>query len=113
MTNESGVGADRGCSSQAEHPDPTVQAALIAKLDADYYGPAPAWPIGMIEPCKSEMARWAELWLHGQAAGWVRTQREQSVAELVRLEQRCAHRRPSAWALTELERLRTELGLAS
>ena len=115
MTNERTVGIRRAYSSQADHPDPTVQApaALLVQDHAAYFGAAPAWPIGMIEPSESELARWSELWLHGQAGSWVRTQREQSVAALVRLEQRCAHRRPSSWALTELERLRTELGLAS
>jgi hypothetical protein len=113
-TNERTLRFGRAYSSQAEHPDPTVPApaALIVQDHAAYFGAAPAWPTGMIEPSDTELARWSELWLHGQAGSWVRTQREQSVAALVRLEQRCAHRRPSAWALTELERLRTELGLA-
>jgi hypothetical protein len=107
MTNDRGVQIGRAYSLQAEHPDPSVPAALIVQHDATYYGATPAWPAAMIEPSESELARWSELWLHGQAAGWVRTQREQSVASLVRLEQRCAHRRPSAWAHTELERLLT------
>ena len=113
MTVERVVHVGRVYSSQAEHPDPAIPAALIVRTPSAYYGPTPAWPPAMIEPCESELARWSELWLHGQAATWARTQREQSVASLVRLEQRCAHRRPSEWALAELERLRTDLGLTN
>jgi len=103
----------RAFSLQAEHPDSTVPAARIVQTHATFYGATPAWPTAMIEPCESELARWSELWRHGQAGAWARAQQERSVASLVRLEQRCSHRRPSAWALAELGRLRDQLGLAN
>jgi hypothetical protein len=111
MIDKRGVHVARAYSLQAEHPDPAIPAAVIVPSHAAFYGSTPAWPTAMIEPCDSELARWSELWLHGQAVVWARSQQEQSVAALVRLEQRCAHRRPSEWALAELERLRGELGL--
>lgn len=98
-------------SPQAEHPDPAIPTSLIAHTRSAFYGSVPAWPVAMIEPSESELARWSELWGLPQAALWTRTQQEAVVAAVVRLEQRCSSRRPSAWALADLERLRRQLGL--
>jgi hypothetical protein len=103
--------AARAYSSQAEHPDPAIPAALIAQTRAPYYGSTPAWPAAMIGPSESELARWAELWRYPEAAVWVQAEKERAVATLVRLEGRCHRKWSSHWALTELERFRSELGL--
>ena len=71
----------------------------------------PPWPATLIEPTKSELVRWFQLWSHPQATVWARTGREHAVATVVRLEVRCNQKRSSPLAYAELVRLRTELGL--
>jgi hypothetical protein len=103
-----------GCSRHGEHLDPAILHDPSPQIDAADHGSTPPWPVTMIEPSESELARWTQLWTHPQAAVWAQTEQEHTVATLIRLERRCSGRCPPTWTMVvELKRLRLDLGLGS